>query len=164
MCLPLEEKIPFTQNTMLKQLPVIYNLTLHKNSRHGYSVPGITLLQILLFTYSLLEVITITAGSLKSYTLNPVVLPQVETFMELLFRDNLQCCHHRPLNVFSVPKSSFLHAGYSLWKEQKSLGAREGRGAYSSPLMVFCAAWSGGQRVPSNLTHHDKAIKFWAHI
>jgi hypothetical protein len=29
---------------MLKQLPVIYNLTLHKNMRHGYKVPGIIII------------------------------------------------------------------------------------------------------------------------
>jgi hypothetical protein len=83
-------------NTMLKQLPVIYNLTLHKNMRHGYKAPEIILLQIFLFNYSLLRPV-IKADSSNSYTLRPAMLSLLKTFMELLFHDNLQHCHGFPL-------------------------------------------------------------------
>jgi hypothetical protein len=39
--------------------------------RHTYEVPGIILLQTVMFTYSLLKEVMIKLGSLNCYTLHP---------------------------------------------------------------------------------------------
>jgi len=65
-----------------------------KNTRCGYEVPGTILLQPYLYTDSLLRGVTFKVLPLSSYVLNPMMLPLLETFLELLLWNSLQYhCH-----------------------------------------------------------------------
>jgi hypothetical protein len=52
--------------------------------RCGYEVPGMILLQAFLYTYSLLRWVTFKVLPLSSYELSPIMLPRLETFLEIL--------------------------------------------------------------------------------
>jgi len=52
-------------------------------------------LQAYPYTYSLLREITFKVYPLSNYALlSPIMLPLLETFLELLLWNSLQCCHH----------------------------------------------------------------------
>lgn len=82
-----------------------------------YEVPRIILLQIFLYTYSLVSVATFKVVHLSSHTLSPVMLPLLETFMEHFFQNNLQCCCYIFLSVFNVQDCNYV-------KNQKSERAK----------------------------------------
>jgi len=71
-------------------------------------IPRMILLQACLFTYSLLRGVTFTVCPLSSHALSTMMLPLLETFLELLLWNSFQCCHHIFLDVFSILKSSSL--------------------------------------------------------
>jgi len=52
--------------------------------------------------------VTFKVIPLKGYTIYLAMLPQLETYMELLCKYNLQHSHHIFLKVFNVLKSLFL--------------------------------------------------------
>lgn len=57
-----------------------------------YHVPRIILLQIFLYTYNFVSGATFNIMNLSSHTLSPVILPLLETFKDLFYQNNLQCC------------------------------------------------------------------------
>jgi len=73
----------------------------------GYEVPGMILLQIYLYNYSLLRGLTFELLPLCSYAPSPMMLPLMETFLELLLWNSFQYNHHLFV-VFSILKSSSL--------------------------------------------------------
>jgi len=64
----------------------------------GYEVGEMILLQAYLCTYSLLRdgesVVTLKVLPLSSYALSITILPQLETFLELLLWNTFQCLRH----------------------------------------------------------------------
>jgi len=60
----------------------------------GYEVAGMILLQAYLYTYSLLRGVTFEVLPFSSYALSPRMLPLLETFLELLLWNSIQCHHH----------------------------------------------------------------------
>jgi hypothetical protein len=69
------------------------------NMRCGYEVTGMILLQACQYTYSLLRRVTFKVLTFSSYALSPVMLPLLETFLELLSQNSSQCHHHIFLDV-----------------------------------------------------------------
>jgi len=52
--------------------------------RCGYTVPGMILLKAYLYTYNLLKGITFKVLLLESYVLIPMMLPLLETLLDIL--------------------------------------------------------------------------------
>jgi hypothetical protein len=71
-------------------------------TRYGYEVPGMTLMQAHLYTFSLLRGITFKVLPFSSYTLSPKMLPLLETFLKLLLWKFLVPWHF--LDVFNILK------------------------------------------------------------
>jgi len=72
----------------------------------GYEVPGMILLHAYLYTFRLLGgVTTFKVPPLSIYTLSPMMLLLLGTFLELLLWNSFQCCHYIFLDVFSILKS-----------------------------------------------------------
>jgi hypothetical protein len=82
--------------------------------RCAYEGPGMILLQAsYLYPYSLLRGVTFEVLPLSSYAFSPMMLPLLETFLELLLWNSFQYHHHiylfiYLLEVFSILKSSSL--------------------------------------------------------
>jgi len=70
----------------------------------GYEVPGMVLLQAYLYMHCLLIEVTFKVPLLSSCALSPLMLPLLETFLELLLWNSFQCHHFLFLVIFSIPK------------------------------------------------------------
>jgi hypothetical protein len=79
--------------------------------------------QSYLYIYSMLRGVTFEVLPLSSYALTPTMLPLLETFLELLLWNSLQCCHH----IFCLPLSWNLRpfkGDFTVENRQKSFGAK----------------------------------------
>jgi hypothetical protein len=96
----------------------------------GYEVAGMILLQAYLYTYSLLRGVTFEVLPFSSYALSPRMLPLLETFLELLLWNSIQC-HHHIFCMSSVSWNFHLYmADFISGNSQKSFRAKsreEGR-------------------------------------
>jgi hypothetical protein len=98
----------------------------------GYEVPEIILLHAYLYTYSLLKGFTFKVLPLSSYALSQMMPPLLQTFLELLLWNSLQCHHHILLDVFNILKSLSLKTLLIFGKSQKLFRDKWGeKGRYS---------------------------------
>jgi hypothetical protein len=72
-----------------------------------YEVPGMILLQAYLYTYSLRREVTFKVPPLSSYASSPVMLPLLQTFLEILLWNSFQF-HLHIFYIFIILKSSSL--------------------------------------------------------
>jgi len=103
-----------------------------------YDVTGVTLLQTYLYTYSLLRGITFEVLPLSSYALSPVMLPLLQTFLELPLWNSFQCCHQIFFNVLSILKSLPFYGRHYFWKQPEFIWSQI-RGEYSFSVINFSA-------------------------
>jgi len=89
------------------------------NTRCGYEISGIILFQAYLYTYSLQSGVTFEVLPLSNYALSSVMLPLLETFLELLLWNGFKCRHHISLSLqypdifFPLRQSLFLETARS---------------------------------------------------
>jgi hypothetical protein len=98
--------------------------------RCGCEVPGVILLHPYLYTYSLLRGIAFKVFPLSSYAVSPMMLPQLETFLELLLWNSSQCHHH----FISAMISLSLKADLIFANSQKLFGAKSGEWGVGVPF------------------------------
>jgi len=75
-----------------------------QSTRYGYEVPGITLLQAYLYTYSLLRGVTFEVFPLSSYALSPMMLP---------LSSHIFWCHKYPEIFKPLSQTLFLETARS---------------------------------------------------
>jgi hypothetical protein len=88
--------------------------------RCGYEVPGMVLLQAYPCICSILRGVTFEALPLSSYALSPMILPLLETFLELLLWNSLSVpsshffgCHQYPEIFTPLRQALFLETARS---------------------------------------------------
>jgi hypothetical protein len=96
----------------------------------GYEVGEMILLQAYLCTYSLLRdgesVVTLKVLPLSSYALSITILPQLETFLELLLWNTFQCLRHISLCLQYL--EIFVPIRLTLFWKQPEVIRRQNRG------------------------------------
>jgi hypothetical protein len=87
--------------------------------RYVCEVPGMILLQAYLrgVTYEVLP--------MSIHALSPMMLPPLETFLELMLWNSFQCCHIF-LDVFIILNLLPFKAGFIFGNSQKSFRAKSG--------------------------------------
>jgi hypothetical protein len=129
--------------------------------RCGYEGSRIILLQANLYNYSLLRGVTSKVLELSSYALSSMVLPLIETFLELLLWNSSQCCRIF-LDVFSTLKSSSLQGRLYFWKQPEVIQNQimEESGCYIS--VIDFGPETALERAPCELQHcHGGESNHW---
>jgi hypothetical protein len=99
-----------------------------------------TLLQMFLYTYSLIRGITLRVIRFNRHTISQAVLPLLEKLMELVYQNNLQRFHPIFSNIPDVLKSLSIEGGLSnSGNSRKSLEAKSAKVECSSPTIHY---WS----------------------
>jgi len=75
-------------------MSTLYLLLATQHIRCGWEIPGMISLQAYLYPYSLMKGVTFEVLPLSNYTLSPMMLPMIGTFLELLLWNSFQCQHH----------------------------------------------------------------------
>jgi len=106
----------------------------------GYKVPGIILLQTHLYTHSLLGGVTFEVPPLSSFVLSLLMLPLIETFLDLLMWNSFQWRRH----IFWISSISWniqpFKTAFIFGNSQKSFGAKSGeQGGCSISVIDFWA-------------------------
>jgi hypothetical protein len=117
------------------------------NTMFVYEVSGMILLQVYLYTYSLLRRVTFEVLPFSNCALSQTMLSLLETFLERLLWNSFQCHHFFWMSSFSGNLRPF-DADFISGNSQKYLGANSGEWDGRSILVIdFSWPETAGQRV-----------------